>query len=126
MPGALVPALASLQSAPARKCIASARAAEVVVPLDPEQLAGGVADRDQQAGLGRALDQQPSDQRHRRRQRVVRADLGQLVVGQPDPGSGELGIQTRHQAAPPGVDDDATQGPVHVAGLHEVVVDLVQ
>ena len=95
-------------------------------PLHPQQLPGGVADRDQQAGLGGAVDQQAPDDRHGRGQRVGGADLGQLGRVEPDLGQGALRIETAADTAPPRIDDDPAQRAVDLAGLDEVVVHLME
>ena len=49
--------------------------AEVVRTFDPEKLADCIADRDQEAGLGGAFEEEPAYHRHRSRQRVSGADV---------------------------------------------------
>ena len=95
-------------------------------PLDPEQLAGGVADRHQQSGLGRRLDQQPTDHRHHRGQRGGQPKGGQLLVVQPDRGDGGLRVQPAGETAAPGVGHHRPDAPRQPAGGQEVVVHASQ
>ena len=70
VPGALVPALRSLQSAPGTKFIASALPRSDRVALHPQQRAVGGGDGDDNAGVDGVVDQEPADDGQRRRQRM--------------------------------------------------------
>ena len=126
VPGAFVPALASLQSAPGMKCIPSARvrsprspsthsscpAASLTATSRPASAALSTSSR-RMIGMAAA-------------KRVGGADLGQLGGVEPDLGPGVFRIEAAADAAPPRVDDDPAQCVVDLAGLDEVVVHLVE
>ncbi len=90
----------------------------IAIALDPEQRAVGRGHRDDDAGVGRVLDQQPTDDRKRRRQRVGGAHV---VEGDGDGcrlRSAAVGVDASGQAAAPAVGDDGAQrGGVEVRGI---------
>ena len=75
--------------------------AKPAVALDVQELARGVADGDEEPGLGGVLDQEPADHGHHGGQRMTRPDLSQCLLVDSDLCERTFGVEPRRDAALP-------------------------
>jgi hypothetical protein len=118
VPGALVPAPRSLQSAPGTKFIASTSRHAVRSPSTHNSAVRG-GDRHDDAGVGGIADQQSADDRERRRQRVNVSHPGHAQRHRGRLCSPAIGVHALGEAALPAFGHHAAQwSRVEVGGVH--------